>query len=83
MEKSGKQKGSVKEYVRHSLIAFLWDEPYSTSKWIKGILKESGISKLDLKNIFVELLRDYGSNKRYREIFKICHKANFNIRLIK
>ncbi len=83
MEENGKRKGSAKEYVRNSLIAFLWDEPYSTYKWIKAILKESEISKLDLKNIFVDLLRDYGNNKRFRELFKICRKANFNIRLIK
>jgi hypothetical protein len=83
MGKSGKQNKTAKDYVRNSLVAFLWDEPYSNSKWIKGILVESGISKLDLKNIFVELLRDYGDDKRYREIFKICRKANFNIRLIK
>lgn len=68
------------EYIKNSIISYLWEEPYCTLRWIRRQIKESGVRKTELKRIFRDLVRDYGNHKRFRTLFDICRAADFDCR---
>ena len=59
----------VRRYVKHSLWAFLDGE--QNLNWIGGIIRESGMSQSELREIFDES-ESYGNPTRYQEIMEIC-----------
>ena len=78
MEPAGNPTEKTRKYVENSVLSYIWEEPYCTLKWIRRTIRESGIRSTDLKKVFRNLLRDYGSDKRYRVLFDICRKAHFD-----
>jgi hypothetical protein len=67
-----------RKYVENSVLSYIWEEPYCNLKWIRRTIRDSKIRSSDLKKVFRNLLKDYGSNKRYRILFDICRKADFD-----
>ena len=82
MESREQLKNKTREYIQNSIISYLWQEPYSTLKWIRRVIKESQIQSTELKRVFRDLVREYGNHQRFRELFNICRNAHFNYRLV-
>ena len=68
---------STRRWVRNSLRAYLEYESKCTLNWIKGIIKQSGIEREELKEIF-DSLKDYGNQQKYKGIYEICESSGFN-----
>ena len=64
----------VRRYVKHSLWAFLDGE--QNLNWIAGIIRESGMLKGELQEVFDEV-QSYGDVTRYQEIVKVCKDQNW------
>lgn len=64
----------VGRYVRHSLWAFLDGE--QNLNWIAGIVRESGMSQSELREVFDES-KNYGNATRYQEIMEICRNQGW------
>jgi hypothetical protein len=71
----------TKRYVRNSLRAYLEGEDNCSLKWIKGVIKQSGIGVELLFDVFTES-RDIGDQEKYKILFEICQEAQFNSKYI-
>jgi hypothetical protein len=78
MDPASNPSEKTRKYVENSVLSYIWEEPYCTLKWIRRTIRESEIRPGDLKKVFRNLLKDYGNNKRYRLLFDICRKADFD-----
>ena len=77
-----KQHEKTRKYVQNSMVSYIWQEPYCTLPWMKKVIRESAIPSTELKRAFRDLVAEYGDRKRFRKLFDICRKANFNYRLV-
>jgi hypothetical protein len=70
-----------KEFFKINLGYYLIKSPECDLQWIKNILRNSLLSPADLKSLLYEM-ENFGDNKRYRKIMKVCNDANFNCKAI-
>ena len=73
---------NYRKYIQNSIVSYIWQEPYCTLRWIRNVIKESGIPSTELKRAFRDLVNEYGDHKRFRTLFDICRKAHFNFLLV-
>ena len=72
---------NARKNLQNSLKAFLEGEENCTLQWIKGIIGQSGLEVEDLLEVF-QICKQYGDERRYRQIFEICHAVGFDGHLI-
>ncbi len=65
---------TVKRYARNSLRAYLEGE--KTLNWVVGIVRESGVRRQELADIF-DFLKTHSETARYQEVYSKCKELGW------
>jgi hypothetical protein len=76
-----KSNEHVSDYVKNRLLDFIKAKQDCNLEWIKRKIRNSGLKRADLSNVFIEL-KEYMNNDRFTIIFKICRNVKFDCKKI-